>query len=182
MNDVTPKPGRKPMSSDIRSIIASQYAAALDMLGDAVSKCPEDLWADESYENRFWHVAYHVLYYTHLYLAENEEAFESWEHHRKGHEFFGPVSWLPGFTPEIGDSYTKEQILAYMDLCREEVARQIPSTDLEAESGFFWLPFSKLELQFYNIRHLQHHTAQLADRLRNRASIGVDWVGTRKPS
>ena len=43
MNDVTPKPGRKPMSSDIRSIIVSQYAAALDMLGGAVSKCPEDL-------------------------------------------------------------------------------------------------------------------------------------------
>ena len=134
---------------------------------------------DESCENRFWHIAYHVLFYTHLYLADDEEAFEAWAHSRKDYELFDPVPWLPGFTPEIDEPYTKEQIMGFVDHCREEVDRRIPSLDPEAESGFFWLPFSKLELQFYNIRHIQHHTAQLADRLRNHASIGVVWVGTR---
>jgi hypothetical protein len=45
-----------------------------------------------------------------------------------------------------------------------------------APAGFPWLPFNKLELQFYNIRHIQHHTGQLADRLRNAINIGTPWV------
>jgi hypothetical protein len=28
-----------------------------------------------------------------------------------------------------------------------------------------------------NLRHLQHHTAQLADHLRQHAGIGIDWIG-----
>jgi hypothetical protein len=36
---------------------------------------------------------------------------------------------------------------------------------------------SKLEHQLVSIRHLQHHTAQLADRVRTRVGIGIDWVG-----
>ncbi len=44
------------------------------------------------------------------------------------------------------------------------------------ESGFFWLPFGKLELQFYNIRHLQHHTGELFERL-GAVGVTLDWVG-----
>jgi len=55
----------------------------------------------------------------------------------------------------------------------------LPALNLEAPSGFYWLPFNKAELQFYNIRHTQHHTGQLADRLRTAANLGVDWVGLR---
>jgi hypothetical protein len=61
-------------------------------------------------------------------------------------------------------------------LCQAEVEAKVPALDLAAPSGFHWLPFNKLELQFYNIRHLQHHTGQLADRLRIVANVGVAWV------
>jgi hypothetical protein len=50
--------------------------------------------------------------------------------------------------------------------------------DLTApESGFYWYRMSKLEHQFVNLRHIQHHTGQLADRLRQEADRGVEWVG-----
>jgi len=52
--------------------------------------------------------------------------------------------------------------------------------DLEAESGFHWLPFDKLELQFYNIRHVQQHTGELSERLGAKGEIEVRWVG-KKP-
>ena len=40
-----------------------------------------------------------------------------------------------------------------------------------------WLAhFGKLELQLYNLRHLQHHTGQLIDQLRTVAQMGVGWV------
>ena len=47
------------------------------------------------------------------------------------------------------------------------------------ESGFSWYRMSKLEHQLVNIRHIQHHGAQLADRLRSAADIGISWVGGR---
>jgi hypothetical protein len=36
---------------------------------------------------------------------------------------------------------------------------------------------SKLEHQLVNLRHIQHHTGQLADRLRQAADRGLRWVG-----
>jgi hypothetical protein len=70
----------------VNSIIQSQYQAALDMLKEAVSLCPEELWDDTAYKNRFWNIAYHALFYTHLYLQPNLEAFSPWEKHRPDSE------------------------------------------------------------------------------------------------
>jgi hypothetical protein len=60
--------------------------------------------------------------------------------------------------------------------CRAEAEARVPTLDLAAPSGFHWLPFNKMELQFYNIRHRQHHTGQLADRLRTKTNVGLAWV------
>jgi hypothetical protein len=34
----------------------------------SIEKCPDRLWNDPADKNKFWHVAYHALFYTHLYL------------------------------------------------------------------------------------------------------------------
>jgi hypothetical protein len=58
----------------------------------------------------------------------------------------------------------------------------VDALDLESgSSGFAWYPIPKLEHQLVNLRHIQHHTAQLADRLRAFADIGVSWRGTHRP-
>jgi hypothetical protein len=51
---------------------------------------------------------------------------------------------------------------------------------LSPESGFHWYEIPKLEHQMVNLRHLQHHTAQLADRLRASGDIAIKWVGARR--
>ena len=59
------------------------------------------------------------------------------------------------------------------------VDRSVDALNLESpESGFSWYPISKLEHQIVNIRHIQHHTAQLADRLRAAHDVGIRWAGT----
>jgi len=40
---------------------------------------------------------------------------------------------------------------------------------------------SKLEHQFVGIRHIQHHAAQLSDRLRAVTGKGIDWIGPTRP-
>ena len=48
----------------VKQTIKSQYHAALEMLNQAIEACPESLWDDPGYESPFWHIAYHVLFYT----------------------------------------------------------------------------------------------------------------------
>jgi hypothetical protein len=159
---------------DLYGTIQSQYQAALQMLGQAIAICPESLWDNDADRSRFYQVAYHALFYTHLYLQPTIADFVPWEGHKRGYE-----SLDPDRAPERAASFTKQDLVAYHELCREQVRSQVPALDLDAPSGFEWLPFNKLELQFYNIRHLQHHTGQLCERLRTRADLGVDWVGAR---
>jgi len=163
---------------DIQQVIQSQYLAALAMLEQAIVKCPQTLRADPDDKNKFWHVAYHALFYTHLYLQDTEEDFTPWEKHHDEYQFMGPMPWPPHDLPKIGEPYTREDVLAYLAFVREQVQVRVPALDLEASSGFEWLPFGKLELQFYNIRHLQQHAAEVYERLGARAGIDLDWIGS----
>ncbi len=165
--------------ADLRHHIARQYRASLAMLGQAVEVCPESLWVAPEYTNRFWHIAYHAVFYTHFYLHPEEASFQAWAKHRPDSNFLGARPWAPEEPVKIGSPYSKAEVLEYHALCRAEVEARVPEMDLEAPSGFHWLPFNKHELQFYNLRHLQHHTGQLADRLRTVANIGVGWVGSK---
>ena len=79
--------------------------------------------------------------------------------------------------PRNEKPYSKEEILEYHEMCGAQVEEQVALLDLDGPSGFHWLPFSKLELQFHNIRHLQQHIGELCERLGARGDIKVDWVG-----
>jgi len=164
---------------DIRKIIQSQYGAYLDMLKQAVEKCPAFLWDDRRHRNRFWHIAYHALFYTHLYVQPSERDFSPWARHREQYQFMGQVPWPPHAEPKIGEPYTPADVLEYLAMCQQQVEEQVASVNLEAESGFDWLAFNKLELQFYNIRHLQQHVGELCERL-GMEKVDVDWVGTKR--
>jgi hypothetical protein len=156
--------------------VARQYRASLAMLRQAIELCPERLWLDEKYTNRYWHIAYHSIFYTHLYLQPSLAEFLRWEKHRQGYQYLGPHPWGPKEPVKIDTPYSKDELILYHAICCAEMESRVPALDLEGPSGFEWLPFNKLEVQFYNIRHLQHHTGQLADRLRAEANVGLTWV------
>ena len=166
---------------DSSGVIGSQYLAALEMLRQSVVKCPETLWDSPDDKTTFWHIAYHALFYTHLYLQDSEQQFTPWAKHRQQYQFIGQLPWPPHSPPQIGEPYDKETVLEYLAFCQRQVAESVPQLDLEAGSGFGWLPFGKFELQFYNIRHLQQHTGELMERLGTRANIEVNWVGMKHP-
>ena len=159
---------------DIHGTIQSQYLAALAMLRQAIAACPEHLWNAPGKQSRFCRVAYHTLFYTHLYLQPTMADFVPWKDHKRGVEKLGTAEH-----ESSAAQFSQEDLLAYCDVCLDQVRSRVPALDLDAASGFEWLPFDKLELQFYNIRHLQHHVGQLCERLRTGADIGVSWVGAR---
>ena len=162
---------------DFREAIVSQYLGALAMVEESIRRCPLDLWQAAPATGRFWQIAYHALFYTQLYLQESEQTFHPWQGHRAESQYLGPVGWDNNRLPEIGEPYTQEEMLEYVAFCREEVERRLHDIDFGAPSGFDWLPFNKLELQVYNIRHLQQHIGELDARLSERG-IETGWVGS----
>ena len=154
---------------DIGAVVYSQYMAALAMLRQAVERCPDSLWDAAEDKNRFWRVAYHALFFTHLYLQKSISDFRVWEKHWDKAEEMGKDA-------APGKPFTKSEILEYMDFCRKQAEERSAALAPEAPSGFDWLKFNKLELQFYNLRHLAQHTGELMERLGSRAGVDVDWV------
>ncbi len=160
--------------SELLKALKSQYHATLSMHKSCIESCPEDLWQDPSFKNRFWHISFHTIFYTHLYLHDSENHFEAWENHLEQYEY---LKYRSDNYPTDKAIYSKEDLLEYLELCQARVDSYLASVNFSEPSGFSWLPFNKLELHLYNIRHAQHHTGQLGDRLRESADIGVRWVG-----
>lgn len=154
-----------------KDAIRSQFLAALEMLRHTIQQCPSELWNDPADKNRFWNVAYHALFYTHFYLQPSEQAFTPWAKHRN------PSLHRDASIPE--EPYTQADLLEYLDLCRQQVKQQVAEADLEAASGFHWLPFGKFELMLYNLRHLQQHTGELMERLGKHMPLEVEWVALK---
>ena len=184
------EPAADPLEA-LRAVLKSQYHATLAMLRQAVERCPDDLWTSREAENPFWRVAYHTLYYTHLYLQPRAEDFRAWEHHQTNIQHMDDIPAPPEIEavlepahrpPQTGAPYAKAEILAYWDVCDAMVDAAVEALDLMSpRSGFSWSGASKMEHQVSSVRHIQHHTAQLSDRLRAATGAGVDWVGSRRP-
>lgn len=166
--------GTTPLEA-LRSALKSQYRASLAMLRTAIRACPEDLWSSsDDHANPYWRIAYHALYYTDLYLQPNNRVFRPWELHQKGIQHMD--RWRRTWRP-----YTKAEVLAYWHICDSMVDGAMDSLDLNAsQSGFSWYKIPKLEHQIVNIRHVQYHQAQLADRLRVAIGAGVGWADARQ--
>jgi hypothetical protein len=168
----------------LRGALKSQYHAALGMLRLTIEQCPDDLWLSTEHRNAYWQASYHALFFAHVYLLPGEAAFQPWEGHQ------GDVQHPDGIAgpadpnsslPLLPRPYTKSEVLAYWHFCDAMVDPALDTLDLNSpHSGFRWYDMPKLEHQILNIRHIQHHTAQLADRLRSATDTGTRWIGGRR--
>jgi hypothetical protein len=156
----------------LRHAITSQHLAALEMLRQVIEKCPDELWVSRSLRNPMWRVAYHALFIAHLYLQRSEHDFVPWAKHRD------EVESDREHERADAEPYSRQDLLEYLDLCKEEVKRRTAEADLRSlDSGFSWYSVSKIEMQFVNIRHIQQHAGELAEQLSDKAGIEIKWVG-----
>lgn len=155
----------------LRHAITSQLLAALAMLRQVIEKCPDELWLSNAMRNQMWRVAYHALFYAHLYSQPSVEDFVKWHKHRDEVE--------SDAEHERADAapYSRQELLEYLDFCVEEVKTRTATVDLSAGSGFSWYPISKIEMQFVNVRHIQQHAGELAEQLSDKTGIQIKWVG-----
>jgi hypothetical protein len=166
---------------ELARVLESQYHAALAMLRDAIEQCPDELWFDTRPRNAFWQVAYHALFFAHLYVGQDVDSFVRWAEHQRDNQNEDGIAGEPdpaSTLPLIPTPYTKEQALRYWAIVDGMIDATVDGLDLRRrDCGFPWYKMTKLEHEILSIRHLQHHTAQLLDRLRAARDVGIRWVG-----
>lgn len=163
------------MNAAWKSIVWQQFGAAIDMLENAMRDCPDDLWRDRSQKPEFWYLVYHTLFWLDLYLSGAVEGFAP------------PAPFTldeldpAGLIPER--PYTKKELQAYLEHGRKKCRTAIDALTEEQDRQryrFGWGEASYPELLLYNMRHVQHHAAQLNLILRQQTDSAPGWVARAK--
>lgn len=162
------------MDTTWKTIIWQQFGAAIDMLENALAACPDEVWSRRR-RPEFWYVCYHTLFWLDCYLSDSVK------------EFAPPAPFNldemdpAGVLPER--AYTKAELQKYLGHGREKCRATIAAmTDEQSgrRSTVEWLDVSNAELLLYNMRHVQHHAAQLNLLLRQTIDSAPGWVGKTK--
>jgi len=154
-----------------KDLIWSQFDAAIVMLDNGIRACPEELWADRSYRPEVWYMMYHTLFFLDCYLSGSLENFTPPAPFNL--DELDPAGILPDRV------YTKEELQSYLGHGRIKCKQTIDALTEETahkRCGFDWLDLSVAELLLYNMRHVQHHAAQLNLILRQHQQHVPRWV------
>jgi hypothetical protein len=165
------------VDATVKTIIWQQFGAAIDMLENAMVACPDVLWHDRSRRPEFWYLAYHALFFLDLYLSESVDGFAPPAPFTR--DELAPSGRLPE------RPHTKDELHGYLShgrtKCRLTIAA-LTSDNAHERCRFPWGDFSRLELLMYNMRHVQHHAAQLNLLLRQATDSAPSWVARTKGS
>ncbi len=162
------------MDAQWRTSVWQQFGAAIDMLGQALRTCPDELWHvrvwDDPYAE-FWNLAYHALFWLDVYLSGSVEGFVPPAPFTL--DELDPAGRLPE------RSYTREELYTYLEHGRTKCQATIAAlTDARARQrcAFSWGELSFAELLLYTMRHVQEHAAQLSLLLGQRLGAAPGWV------
>lgn len=158
----------------IRESIWAQFGASLDMLENAIHMCPDEHWNTSA---KFWYSAYHCIFWTDYYLTTDPGKFEPPTPFTFSE--FDPTGKMPDRT------YHKTELLSYLKHCRQKARRLIAGLTVEKFNDRWindYKNFSLFEILLYNIRHIQHHSAQLNLLLRQTINDAPTWVSQAKSS
>ncbi|MBC7614747.1 MAG: DinB family protein [Pedobacter sp.] len=160
------------MDKFFKQTLWHQFGAAILMLENAINACPDHLWDSES---QFWCKSYHTLFYLDYYSSTEPENF------RPPAPFTLSEFDSSGILPER--VYSKVELINYLQFARQKCYQLITGlTNKIAEHRFINVArdYSMLEIIVYNMRHVQHHTAQLSLLLKQGECESPGWISRAK--
>lgn len=156
------------MDNALKEILWRQFGASIDMLNNAITRCPTACWDTDK---KFWYNAYHCLFFSDYYLTLEPSHFSPPE----------PFS-LSEFEDRMPERvYSKEELLTYLQFCRQKCRHLIGGLTAETAKSFWTnesktMSYNVIEILLYNMRHVQHHAAQLNLLLRQEINDAPEWV------
>ena len=175
--------GSIDMDRTWKDIIWHQFGATINMLENALSASPDDLWRQHLHSEdserpefaEFWYVAYHTLFWLDFYLSDSLEGFVPPSPFTLSE--FDPAGALPE------RMYTKDELQTYLEYGREKCRTRIETLSDEMAPQRCrpdWPDMSVAELLLYNLRHVQEHAAQLNMMIGQRVGSAPGWVAREK--
>jgi DinB superfamily len=160
-------------STSIKNSIWTQFGASLEMLENAITICPEAHWNTDL---KFWYTSYHCIFWTDYFLTTEPKTFEPPTPFTLSE--FDPTGKKPDRV------YTKTELLVYLRHCQQKAFNLISGLTTERLNDRWindYKNYSLLEILLYNLRHIQHHSAQLNLLLRQNINDAPTWVSQAKP-
>ncbi len=164
------------MLDTLKDLIINQFEAAASTLNACIDACPEAAWNGPVVNYKFCQAVFHTVFYADYYLGQTDADFRREAFHSDNADVFRDYEELEPRVPV--HLYEKAWIKKYLTYCRQRcrsVAASETAQSLAAPTKFPRKDFSRAELYVYNIRHIQHHAAQLSMRLRLDYQADVPW-------
>ncbi len=162
-----------------KTILWSQYGASIDMLENAIQTCPEEVWQNPNQDPQdwyqYWYLVFHTLFWLDVALFGGTEGFVPPAPF--GLEELDPKGVIPS------RAYTKIELQNYLADTRQKCQATIANLTKERANEictYVRADISFLELQLYNLRHVQHHVGQLHVLLRQAGNEPPHWVRKTK--
>jgi hypothetical protein len=165
------------MLDTYKDLTIRQFQAALCTLNACITRCPDAAWNAPVAGLKFCQAAFHVLFFTDFYLGDDERAFKTQPFHQDRPDFFRDYEEFAHRQQTL--LYDKPTTQAYLQHCRTKAEQTIPAESAEvlAASSKLRPQLTRAELHVYNLRHIQHHAAQLSLRLRLDHRVDIPWIG-----
>jgi hypothetical protein len=170
------------VGNTLKSALAQQFGATIDMLEKVIIACPDQLWTVRLWDDKqlpraaeFWYIGYHTLFWLDLYLYGSVDGFVP------------PAPFTldeldpAGIIPE--KPFTKDDLLTYLEHCHNKCQSTIEgltSKMAEQRCSFPWGEVTFAALLLDNMRHVQEHVAQLNMILGQKKGWSPRWITRAK--
>lgn len=161
----------------VNAALLRQYLAALSTLEQGIDFFDDKAWAQPHPDMPVNQVVFHTLFFTDLYLNHGDDGFREQQFHRDNPGLFQDYEELEDQIQT--NLYDRDACRAYLGYCREKADATLRGESAEVlagDSGYPRRGLSRVELHVYNIRHIQHHAAQLGLRNQLRGGTALRWV------
>lgn len=171
------------MPNTLKSLILHQMTASLDTLRYCIEFCPESEWQAAHKDAPFSQVVFHTLFYADFYLGRDSVPFKEQAFHVGHKHIFLDYEEMENKIPQ--QLYEKDFCLDYLSHCYAKLKATVEAEtadSLYGESGIDFRKISRAELYIYNMRHIQHHAAQLGLRIQMITGKEMPWFSGAKAS
>jgi len=170
----------------LKQSLWKHFGSSIDMIRNAIILWPEEYW---NTNKKFFYNAYHCLVFLDYYLTIPPKNFSSPLPFTLTEPDHIPKDAIDDVVPD--KIYSKKELLDYLQSSREKCRKLIAGLTEEklnerwidesepmylALSSQAALNYSVLDILFYNMRHVQHHAAQLNLLLRQKINNAPDYV------
>lgn len=165
------------MDKSTQDILWNQFGASIDMLINAISSCPDNYFENHK---RFCYIAFHSTIFLDYYLTLPPSDFSPILSFTQKEAADRPLEAIDDLIPD--KIYSKQELIDYLEQSRKKAQDLIYSlTDKKLQDRFKEgeepndMDYPILEILLYNLRHTQHHTAQLHLLLRQDLDKHLEW-------